>query len=119
MLPSFPAYLSGSKPKMRASGTQVSTVLADSSRERNRGRNNFPNTVYFTEPGEGEKVCESLGCQAYECTLTTATYRAKVLRASSPVTSARASSAVQLPREQRWTKVLWGNSIMREGEDKT
>lgn len=24
----------------------------------------FPNTVYLTEPGDGEKVCESLGCQA-------------------------------------------------------
>lgn len=64
MLPSLPACLPGSETKTRAAGTQVSTVLADSSRERNGGRNNFPNTVYFTEPGDGEEVCESLGCQA-------------------------------------------------------
>lgn len=50
--------------------------------------------------------------------MTTATYRARVLRASSPVTTARASSAVQLPREQRWTNVLWGNITMKEGEER-
>lgn len=27
----------------------------------------LPNTVYFTEPRDGEKVYESLGCQAQDC----------------------------------------------------
>lgn len=34
MLPSLPACLPGSETKTRAAGTQVSTVLVDSSREK-------------------------------------------------------------------------------------
>lgn len=51
--------------------------------------------------------------------MTTATYKARVLRASSPVTMARASRAVQLPKEKRWTKVLWGKNHNEERKENT
>lgn len=65
MLANFPAYLLGSKAKTRASGTQVSTVLVDSSREREtEAESTFQILFTSLKPGDREKVCEILGHQA-------------------------------------------------------